>query len=512
MKKLFRPETAVFFLLFFTFLIGGRSRFFRDPGTFSHTAFGKHMLSSGSLIRTDYASFTAYGEPWIPQQWLSECAMALGHRFAGFDGLLVVTVALIAYLHAWIAGRLMHRGLHSLLALLIVALALAAGSHSFHVRPHILSILFLGFAFAVLCDFEAGRSKPAALLWLVPLCALWTNIHGGVLGGLATITMTILGWAFLRLITQPSPIKTYRQMCSLCGLAGACVLTVLINPYGLDMPRTWLSIMKSPIIPQIIQEHGPIWKTGNWMILLFGLFYMVSLIGIFPKRPRITWLIPLIWLALSCARVRHAPLFAVTAAIAMGDIFPNVRWAKWFSQKGSTICRVGPSDPSPRWHSPLPWVIPLGVVMAMIGYRAVAPANLLAGNSWAKLDPNHWPVSFLPVLQEYEESHPAGTPVFNDMLFGGFLIYFTPDLRVFIDDRCELYGDDRLLAYVDAKPREFKAWEKQFGFDMALVKSEWSFDRYLKGAEGWDVVKQTSAATLYRRSNGRLHQGNSETS
>ncbi len=511
MKRLFQPETVVFFLLFFSFLVGGHARFLRDPGTFSHTAFGEHMLSSGNLIRTDYCSFTANGEPWIAQQWLGECAMGVIHRFAGFDGLLVITVALIAFLYAWVSRRLMHSGLHFLLAMLIVALALAASSHSFHIRPHMLSILFLGFTFALLCDFEAGRSGLFTLFWLVPLCALWTNIHGGVLGGLGTIVITISGWAFLRLIKQISPIRTYGQMIALCVLSGVCILSVLINPYGLDMPRAWLSIMQSPVIPKIIQEHGSIWKTGSWMILPFGLFYIVSLIGTLPKRPRITWLIPLIWFALSCTRVRHAPLFAVTAAIAMADIFPHIRWAKWLSQKGSAICRIGPFGPSNRKRSALPWLMPLAVVVVMIAYRTTSPTNPLAGSGWAKLDPQHWPIELMPALQDYEKSHPVGTPIFNDMLFGGFLIYFAPDLRVFIDDRCELYGDDRLIAYVHAQPSRFEDWVKRYGFDMALVKSG-PLHRYLNKAGEWSVVKQTAGATLYRRSKEPLPQEDSETS
>ena len=36
------------------------------------------------------------------------------------------------------------------------------------------------------------------------------------------------------------------------------------------------------------------------------------------------------------------------------------------------------------------------------------------------------------------------------MLFGGFLIYHTPGFRVFIDDRCELYGDEFMVKYVKA--------------------------------------------------------------
>jgi hypothetical protein len=155
--------------------------------------------------------------------------------------------------------------------------------------------------------------------------------------------------------------------------------------------------------------------------------------------------------------------------------------------------------------------MPLAVVVVMIAYRTTSPTNPLAGSGWAKLDPQHWPIELIPALQDYEKSHPVGTPIFNDMLFGGFLIYFAPDLRVFIDDRCELYGDDRLIAYVHAQPSRFEDWVKRYGFDMALVKSG-PLHRYLNKAGEWSVVKQTAGATLYRRSKEPLPQEDSETS
>ena len=71
----------------------------------------------------------------------------------------------------------------------------------------------------------------------------------------------------------------------------------------------------------------------------------------------------------------------------------------------------------------------------------------VTGHGLARLDPRHWPVELLPDLQRYEETHPRGTPIMNDMLFGGFLIFYTPRLQVFVDDRCELYGDQFLLNY-----------------------------------------------------------------
>ena len=94
----------------------------------------------------------------------------------------------------------------------------------------------------------------------------------------------------------------------------------------------------------------------------------------------------------------------------------------------------------------------------------------LFGRDWVKLDRNYWPIEILPDLQEVEKASTPGTPIFNDMIFGGFLIYHAPRLRVFIDDRCELYGDNRLLSYVNGGRSEFDVWTAKYGFKFALTQ------------------------------------------
>jgi hypothetical protein len=124
------------------------------------------------------------------------------------------------------------------------------------------------------------------------------------------------------------------------------------------------------------------------------------------------------------------------------------------------------------------------------------------GRGWATLDRRYWPVDLLPELRAYERAHFQGTPIFNEMLFGGFLIYHTPGLRVFIDDRCELYGDEGLLAYAEAlerDPARVDRWANEYGFDLALAATGSGFDRYLRQARGWTLVRETEAACLYRR-------------
>ena len=108
----------------------------------------------------------------------------------------------------------------------------------------------------------------------------------------------------------------------------------------------------------------------------------------------------------------------------------------------------------------------------------------------------------MPDLRAYERARPVGTPIFNEMNYGGFLIYSTPGLRVFIDDRCELYGDEFLLDYQDAlvrDPARLDRWARQYGFDAAVTATGSNFDRYLASAPGWTTVKRTPKASFHRR-------------
>ena len=105
-RTIFGFDTMIFGSVWLLLFVAGRDRLFRDPGSFAHTVIGERILDTGHLIDRDPFSFTRFGEPWIAQQWLGECIMAVVHRMAGLDGLLVVTVTLIALLYANLAARI----------------------------------------------------------------------------------------------------------------------------------------------------------------------------------------------------------------------------------------------------------------------------------------------------------------------------------------------------------------------------------------------------------------------
>jgi hypothetical protein len=506
LKRFCPMETVLFMLLWIGAMLLGRDRLFGDPGSLWHIVVGQRILSSRQFLATDPFSFTHAGEPWVPQSWLCECGLALLHRLDGLNTILTATVTLLAILYTWIAHRLLRAGLHPLLAVLLMLLAMLASAYHFHPRPHLLSVVFLAWTFANLCDVEAGRVPLKRLSWLLPLFVLWTNIHGGMLGGFGTLAVTVLGWMVARWVWLVGPSMSLWQMLGLVLLVAGCGLTAFASPYGSELPRTWIALLDSPLLPRLIDEHAPLLQAGwaGGAVLLFGLLYAVALLGVLPRRPPVTWLVPLIWLALSFTRVRHGPLFAVTAVLALAEIFPHIRWAAWLAKKGSVMCRLRPqtSAESRKGIDLAPAVLPcLAVAAALVVQVACIPLPG-CGREWVQLDPRSCPLELLPKLRKVESQESAGTPIFNEMLFGGFLIYYTPDLRVFIDDRCELYGDDDLLAYALAlrdDPSQISRWAERYGFDLALTRAGSRFDTYLR-QEGWTILGETKTATLFRRS------------
>jgi hypothetical protein len=504
-EKYWRSQTGIFLGIWLGLMTFGRTRMFRDPGTLWHVVVGQRIFSSGRFVTTDPFSYTRAWQPWVAQKWLAECAMALVHQMSQLDGLLLATATLLAGLYTWAAHRLIRAGIHWVLAILFVALALESSAFNLNPRPHLATLALLGWTFALLCDFEAGRIPLARLFWLVPLFLVWANAHDGVLGGIATLGLTVAAWGLAWVWGAGGPIAASRDLLWLGVLVALCGLSIMVNPYGLEAPRAGLALMGSPVLPRLIDEHGPLMaRSTGPAILPMAFVYVAILIGLRPPRPRVTWLVPLVWLGLAFTRIRHGPLFAIMGLVALADLFPHTCWAARLVRARSDLYRppVGDARPKRGGLDFRPALIPVAVVLTALVLQVAGVRVPVLGRDWAMLDRRYWPIDLLPELRAYEREHPEGTPVFNELLFGGFLIYHTPGLRVFIDDRCEIYGDAGLLAYVEAlehDPARLDRWSCEYGFKLALTATGSAFDSYLRGARSWTLVRQTEAASLYRR-------------
>ena len=194
-----------------------------DPDLWGHVRFGQDMLDSGSIRVPDTYSFTA-DRPWVNHEWLSEIVMAAAFRQFGVPGLnllrIAVTLATLALV--WCSSA----GIPERYKILIVgAGALGIRLRSLPVRPQLFSLLL--FAALMTLINRSDRTHSWRPLWFVPIVmALWANVHGGWIVGLAVFGL----WCLMTVINE-----SWRRRLVIAVLLTASVVATLITPYGFEM-------------------------------------------------------------------------------------------------------------------------------------------------------------------------------------------------------------------------------------------------------------------------------------
>ncbi len=494
--------TGVFVGVWLVLMWAGRERMFRDPGTLWHCVVGQLMLDRGEIIRVDPFSIRHAGEPWIAHQWLGECVMGAVERRLGLDGLLLGACVMIAATYAWLAARLVRLGTAWPTAVALVVLAIGASSYHFMPRPHLVALPLLALTVAVLSDVEAGRASLARLAWL-PVCVLaWANTHGSALGGLASLVLVIAGWVVLggRLGSRfrvETPVRSIRFVTVAIVVVAACAGAILSTPFGLELPRVWAKLAAGNELPELIVEHAPLSlrTPEGWMVVTLAGVYLLALARARGGLFRVTWVLPIVWLLLAVQRIRHGPLFAMTVLAVLPDVL--------LARRGVGLpmtMRYRP--PLARAAALLPNVAAVGLSVALIAAGARVP---VIGAGWARLGPADWPMAALDPLRDRVAEGGAAARVINDMSFGGFLIWAAPRARVWIDDRCELYGVDAIREYVEAgrdRPWQIDAWSIEHDAATALVISGAPFDRHLQASGRWTCLHRDARGALYARNIG----------
>jgi hypothetical protein len=215
-----------------------------------------------------------------------------------------------------------------------------------------------------------------------------------------------------------------------------------------------------------------------------------------PGRQRVTWLVPLVWLFLAISRVRHGPLFALTAGIAIAEMWPYARLGAWrpFSRD--------PTGSAPRRFTTRQWTfVPTCCIAAALLVQAMGWHIPIIGAGWSRPSAEYWPVRTAQAVQDFAMKRAGPVRVFNDVLFGGYLIYHAPDARIYIDDRCELYGDAGLLRYAELcrRPALIDGLALYDDVALALVTAGTPMDRFLADSPRWKRLSTDPAASLYER-------------
>src|SRR4051794_34740191 len=168
----------------YLFLLSIGDILLRDQDTLWQIKVGQWIIDHGAMPYTDVYSFTRFGEPWISSSWLSQVLYATVYASLDWAGPVILTSLAVGATVA-IFIYLLDPYLDPTPAMLLVTLALLMSGTHFLARPHMLALpVMLAFVGGLMAAADR-RDHPSWLL--LPVMALWANLHGGFVLGLALI-------------------------------------------------------------------------------------------------------------------------------------------------------------------------------------------------------------------------------------------------------------------------------------------------------------------------------------
>jgi hypothetical protein len=477
-------------LLVWLFATGsGWEALLADGDTGWHIRTGEYVLNTGSVPKTDLFSFSRSGAPWFAWEWLADVIFALLHGQWGLLGVVVVTGVVIVLTAVVLFQHMLWRGANVFAALAVVLPCVGAASIHFLARPHIFTLLLLVVSLWVL---ERDRRAPGGSVWiLVPLSALWANLHGGFLALLACVGLLAAGCAAEALLVSGRNWTAARRY---AALTGACSLVTLLNPFGFNLHLHIAHYLRSNWIREAVDEfQSPKFRSENLfqfeLLLLAGLL----LAGILLSKRRIADALPvLFWAHLSLISVRHVPVFVIVVGPLIAQELTCI-WGSWTATAPTKslagILNAVARDLAPGFRRVSPWSAVL--VLAVL--------FLTPSSRW----PQDFPVTKFPVgLVRAHRDRLASARVFTSDEWADYLIYRGwPRQRVFLDGRSDFYGavlGKEYLRLVEGRA----GWRdllKKHGFRFVLLPEDASLTSHLHTCGDWRPIAADSGAVLFER-------------
>jgi len=412
-------------------------------------------------------------------------------------GVVIVLSATVVFRH------MLWRGANAFLAMAICMLGVGAASIHYLARPHIFTLVLWAASLWVL---DRDRRQPTPAVWsLVPLAALWTNLHGGFVALLASLALLSAASAAEALADRWWPgapaaspgaggrPRWWRSRRYLALLAG-CSLASLVNPYGVRLHLHIGQYLRSDWIRNTVDEfQSPRFRSENILHFEILLFAGLMLAGSLLRRRQIEEaLLILFWAHAALVSARHVPLFVILSSPAIAEEASRIwrQWAQGKSRKSPILILDQVAEDLRPGFGRTSLVAPLVILV-------LAATDLPLG--W----PRDFPHQKFPVpLVERHQARLAGARVFTSDQWADYLIYrFYPRHKVFFDGRSDFYGPSigkQYLRAVQAHP-EWESILDRHRFDFALLSPEWPLANILPQHRGWRVLERDALAILFER-------------
>lgn len=427
---------------------------FNDGDTYWHVRAGQWMLAHRAILMRDPFSLALAGRPWDAQEWLSEIAMAGAFGMFGWSGVAVLTGLAMAT-SVMVLGLYLARHLDPVPCLVVLALAVSCVMPDYLARPHILALPFMTAWLVGLARATEMRRAPH---WpLLPVMALWANVHGSFVFGLALLIPFGLESV---LASTDGRMERARGW----GLfAAGAVAATLLNPRGLA----------GLLYPFVLMQVQSLSAVGEWQALdlhaynpvefaVFAALFFLLWRGVRISAFRIVVLLLLVHLSL--VHARYGMLLGIAGAVLVAGPI------------GAAVQRT--EREAEAWHGWRTAVVFFAALLLVCAAARIAVPIKMEDGPAAPV------FAFAAVPRAL-----AAEPVFNNYSFGGYLIF--EGVHPFVDSRADFYGDAYLAAYaraIDADKTDMERLFAKYGIKWTILKPADPLVQVLDRRPGWHRI------------------------
>jgi hypothetical protein len=433
------------------------------PDTWWHIAVGDWILRHDAFPRTDTFSFSMKEQPWISASPAAQIVLAAAFRMFGWTGVVAATALAVA-LAIGLLARFLGERLPAAVSLIFAIAALVLALPQVVARPHAIALPVMVAWSAGLIAAADRRGEPS--FWLLPLMALWANLHGSFVLGLA------LAGAMAIDATLNAPAGQRGLLAKRWCAFGACaVVAACVTPYTWNsLLAAWHTLTLGEALPMLTEwQPRDFGKVTSFEIVVMSAIAIALWRGVTLPPFRILMLLGLLYMALASVRL----------ADVLGFVAPLLLAAPLSAQ-------IGGSDERTRGHVALlvPAVLLAAAVAALLTTQRYAPP---ASTS---------PAAAVAALRQHDAQRPL-----NDYSFGGYMI--AAGIEPFIDGRTGLYGrgmvmqHDRALSHGDA--RELISLIERYDIDSTLLMPATPAVKLFDRMHGWQRVFEDTTAVVHVR-------------
>ena len=468
----------VFEIYVFAFVFFLASKPLNDPDFWFHLKSGEYILRNHTFPTTDPFSFTFYGQHWIVHGWLSTVLFYLVQSRLGYRALIFL-FALLVTLTFWFVFRRCRA--HPFVTGFAMLLGVLSMSTNIGVRPRVFTFLLTSVFLLVL---EKYARRGGQTIWiLIPLTAVWANLHGGFFFGPAFIVLAMVGMVLDKWFGDVH-VDLWPRLRVMGVVALTSVLAIVANPYGVEMLFVPIRVLQTSVYKEVVVDWlSPDFHRPEVFPFLVLFLLMTAALALSPVRPKPSELLFfIVTLYLSFNSQRNIAIFALVAVPLLANYAQH-----WLS---ANELRRFFQDSLLARRSAFGLVLLLPLIVFAVKLKSTVYGEF-------RQQTMDVPIKAVEYLKQKQIT---GNTFTDPNIWSNYLLWALPSNPIFIDGR-DVYTEPFTREYLSVTSGR-SDWHEAFdryGVRVAIVGPRSLLARKLRSATDWQEVYEDEMSVVFAK-------------